>query len=106
MTEETEDALMRMIRTLLANQVEQAGRLDGLLLTLGVVASRCGVDPVEFEGMVLRSSETCHQARLEEIEKRNPAMAALLDLRREAPEIDEALLRAVEYLHPDQRPPQ
>jgi hypothetical protein len=99
-----EAALLRILKQLAAAQVEQAARIDALEVLHGEAALRLGDDPGLYAVKLRTIAGTCHQKRLEDLEARNPRLAALLDQRGPLAPIDEALLRALDYRMPEDLP--
>ena len=100
MNEDEVQALIRMIQTLQANQVELAARIDGLEILLASMGSHVGIHPDELVSKLRGAQSTSHQKRLQLVEDRNPSAAAGIDNRIGHPPIDEEMLRKMDMGDP------
>jgi len=100
MNEDESKALMRVIRTLQANQIELVARIDGLEIMLASIGSHIGIDPDELVSKLRIAQSTSHQKRLQLVEDRNPSAAAEVDNRIGHPPIDEEMLRKMDIGDP------
>jgi hypothetical protein len=100
MNEDESQALIRMIQTLQANQMELAAKIDGVEILLANMGSHVGIAPDELVSKLRVAQATCHQKRLQLVEDRNPSIAAELDNRIGHPLIDEELLKKMNIGEP------
>jgi hypothetical protein len=76
-------------------------RIDALTAAVQVLAAGHGSDWDAFHSGLKKCTDAFVQKRLEILEGQSPTEAALIDLRKEAPDIDQSFLDA---LKPDDEP--
>ncbi len=85
--------LTRTFQRTISDMIEMRSQVDALEIMIVSLANHIGLNPEEVAAKLRTAQETAHQKRLENVEARNPAAAAMADNREGLPEFDEEMLR-------------
>jgi hypothetical protein len=77
----TNDELTKTCLRLIGSTIRLHAKCDALEFALMGIAGHVGVDPMKLSETIEKLTEQRHQERLQDIENKNPAMAAAVDIR-------------------------
>ena len=72
-------------------------RIDALTAAVQILAAGHGSDSEKFHSGLEKCVDAFVQKRLERLERQSPTAAALVDLRKETPDIDQTFLDALKF---------